>query len=307
MYMRRVNEALTIDCTRAAEDIHASAARYYLHRYLCSLAEYIFTVMGKETGIPDRQEIYMGSLSLTVDEESMTITKPEEIFKLLAFSGLMHTADHIAYEGAFSYNDRSSLERFTHKGPVESEYVPAENYFGAMLEKPDFSRLMTFRSVVEEEDPSERSIISLTEGETALRLDDAAFSRDVVVTRKVTAWSGSWIEVSIHFPEDTEEARTQRILNGLRELCRIYGDENADNHIDTFQGEYDIGFATGLAFTAEQQGDALGRISALVDEVNAASGSASFEGDLEAKESPFILCRLQSDDEGQLRVSYAVL
>lgn len=315
MNIRTVTESLAIDCTNPANEAAFTVLRYYLHRYLCSIAEYIYggedvrftTDNGAEIEINANHEMPMMRLKLTLEDQSMEITQPDEILKLIAFSGLMHIAGHISYEASFSYNDRRLIFRAMQMDAPGGDFVPAEDFFGNVLKNEEFTSCLTFRSVVVEEDPSVRSVVSLGKDDTTPRFDDAAFSQEVRITQNISAWYGSWIVVGIHFPETTESTLTERILGGLRDLCRVYGDVDADDHIDTYEGEYDIGFATALSFDAAQQEDVFARLTSLVEMTKAAGGTATFEGDIEAKENPYLICRLQTADDGSLSITYATL
>lgn len=311
MHRDYIKEEISIDCSQMDYVAEANVLRGYLHRYLCSMLSYLNSRVRASDGrfyFDANGAMHIERMCLRIDDEMMEINKAKDIVKLLSFAGAMYGASHISYEADFWYKNRG--DEFKHWHINRSEFVSAQAFFSEALKNEDLAAIMTFKSVYINGDDKENPIFtSLRAGETHTRWNDEVFTEDASVVAQATAWEGDWINIGVHFPVTTEKKMTDSILNGLRESCHIYGneDDDVDMFLEIYEGEYEVAFAMTLSFDVAQMDDVFARLRRLVALGKVVNGSIIFEGNLQAQNDPFLLCRLKMDAAGDLVVTYAAL
>lgn len=310
MHRDYIKEEISIDCSQMDYVAEANVLRGYLHRYLCSMLSYLNSRVRASDGrfyFDANGAMHIERMCLRIDDEMMEINKAKDIVKLLSFAGAMYGASHISYEADFWYKNRG--DEFKHWHINRSEFVSAQAFFSEALKNEDLAAIMTFKSVYINGDDKENPIFtSLRAGETHARWNDEVFTEDASVVAQAAAWADILFLPGVHFPLTTPQEQKKSIMNDVRELCSNYGVMALEEELDIYEDVYEVDLGgMSLNFSAEQMDDVFARLRRLVALGKAVNGSIIFEGDLQAQNDPFLLCRLKMDAAGDLVVTYAAL
>lgn len=257
-------------------------------------------------------------MTLKAGDREVTITNVRELFRVIHLASRLGIADHLEYEASYYYNATGAHSPVFEDGT--GAFRPANRYFNKLLNEPECAQHMTFRSICQGEQLDDIGLASSPEGSDKTVYGDNMLRDGMDAVADVDTWNADMIDFSIHFPEDTQEELTQRILQQLRELGKRYFTAvsfdtreempfDVDDYVDTYEGEYEIGFAKEHVFSQEELASFKDEVQAIAQLVLEAKGSAKVKGWLLSgdEKNLYAVAYMQLDQDGKMTFSSAKL
>lgn len=257
-------------------------------------------------------------MTLKAGDREVTIKNVRELFRVIHMASRLGIADHLEYEASYYYNATGAHSPVFEDGT--GAFRPANRYFNKLLNEPECAQYMTFRSICQGEQLDDIMLTSSLEGSDKTIYGDSILQDGMETVESIGAWCADMIDFSIHFPEDTQEELTQRILAQLRELGKKYfttydfksGERmpfDVDDYVETDEGEYEIVFAKEHCFTREELSVFSSEVEAITQLVLEAKGSAKVKGWLLSgdEKNLYAVAYMQLDQDGKMTFSSAKL
>lgn len=325
MYREYVKEYLSVDLTDAERKSYPSMIVCKFQQYLTDMAAWMYdgVVTSLEKDWEDKgfdADSGMGiyHMSLKAGEHEVTITNVRELFRVLHLASRLGIEDCLEYEASYYYNATGACEPVYEDGV--GAFCPASQYFRKILKASECAQYMTFRSIRQGEQLDDIKLTSSPAGSDETIFGDDMLKDGMDGVADIEAWSADMVDVSIHFPEDTEEELAQRILQKMGDLCKKYFTEidfkswerkpfDINNCLETDEGEYELVFGKSTAFTREELAVFQNEVQEAAQLVLEAKGTAQVQGWLlsDDEKNPYAAAYMELAEDGKMQWASAKL
>lgn len=325
MYREYVKEYLYVNLKDIERASYPGLIACKFQQYLVDMAAWMYdgVVTSLEENWEDKGFDAVGGMglykmTLKTGDDEVTITNMRELFRVIRLASWLGISDQLEYEASYYYNAVGMTYPVFEDGT--GAFCPANRYFETLLDDPDCAKHMTFRSICQGEELDDIGLVSSPAGSDKTVYGDNVLRDGMDAVADIDTWNADMIDFSIHFPEDTQEELTRRILQQLRELGKKYFTAvsfdtreetpfDVDDYVDTYEGEYEIGFAKEHVFSQEELASFKDEVQAIAQLVLEAKGSAKVKGWLLSgdEKNLYAVAYMQLDQDGKMTFSSAKL
>ena len=325
MYREYVKEYLYVNLEDIERASYPTLIACKFQQYLADMAAWMYdgVVTSLEENWEDKGFDAVGGMglykmTLKIGDDEVTITNVRELFRVIRLASWLGISDKLEYEASYYYNATGAHSQVFEDGT--GAFCPANRYFNKLLNEPECAQYMTFRSICQGEQLDDIGLTSSLEGSDKTVYGDSMLRDGMEAVEDIDTWNADMIDFSIHFPENTQEELTQRILLQLRELGKKYftaydfksrerSPFDVDDYVETYEGEYEICFAKEHLFNREELASFKDKVQVIAQLVLEAKGSAKVKGWLLSgdEKNLYAAAYMQLDQAGKLRFSSAKL